>query len=106
MKNQYQTFSMDAVRGTDLTLRHNRGLDPAKSRRAARASLLDLGEGEVTDRVSWLDQPSLVDTMTLTARIAQGLKEDEEIEKTTLFETLNTGSSSFKHLTVKQIFPR
>ena len=38
-------------------------LDPAKSRRAARASLLDLGEGEVTNRVSWLDQPSLVDTL-------------------------------------------
>ena len=40
------------------------------------------------------------------ARIAQGLKEDEEVEKTTLSETLNTSSSTFKHLTVKQIFPR
>ena len=81
-------------------------LNPAKSRRAARASLLDLGEGEVTDKVSWLDQPSLVDTMTSTARIAQGLKEDEEVEKTTLSENHNSGSSSFKHLTVKQMFPR
>ena len=81
-------------------------LNPAKSRRAARAFLLDLSEGEVTDRVSWLDQPSLIDTMTSTARIAQGLKKDGEVEKTTLSETLNTGSSSFKHLTVKQIFPR
>ena len=51
-------------------------------------------------------QPSLVDTMDSTARIAQGLKEDEKVEKTTLSETLNTSSSTFKHLTVKQIFPR
>ena len=28
---------------------------------------MDLGESEVTDRVSWLDQPSLVDTMASTA---------------------------------------
>ena len=67
---------------------------------ASRASLMDLGNSEVTDRVSWLDQPSLVDTMASTARIAQGLKEDEEVEKTTLSETLNTCSSTFKHLTV------
>ena len=32
-------------------------INPAKSHRASRASLLDLGEGEVTDRVSWLYQP-------------------------------------------------
>ena len=44
--------------------------------------------------------------MASTARIAQGLKEDKEVEKTTLSETLNTASSTFKHLTVKQIFPR
>ena len=56
--------------------------------------------------VSWLYQPSLVDTMTSTARIAQGLKEDEEVKKTTLSEMLNTSSSTFKHLTVKQVFPR
>ena len=74
-------------------------------RRPSRASL-DLGDSEVTDRVSWLDQPSLKDTMASTARIAQGLKEDEEVKKTTLSETLNTASSMFKHLTVKQIFPR
>ena len=43
--------------------------------------------------------------MTSTARIAQGLKKDEEVEKTTLSESLNTGFSTFKHLTVKQIFP-
>ena len=67
---------------------------------------MDLADVEVTDRVSWLDQPSLTDTMTSTAQIAQGLKEDEEVEKTTLSESLNTGSSTFKHLTVKQIFPR
>ena len=39
------------------------------------------------------------------ACIAQGLKEDEEVEKTTFSETLNT-DSSFKFFTVKQIFPR
>ena len=44
--------------------------------------------------------------MTSRAQIAQGLKEDEEVEKTMLSESLNTGSSTFKHLTVKQIFPR
>ena len=81
-------------------------VNPAKTKRASRASLLDLGDMEVTDRVSWLDQPSLQDTMASTARIAQGLKEDEEVEKTTLSETLNTDSSSFKFFTVKQIFPR
>ena len=52
-------------------------LNPAKTKRAARASLLDLGDMEVTDRISWLDQPSLQDTMASTARIAHGLKEDE-----------------------------
>ena len=67
---------------------------------------MDLGDSEVTDRVSWLDQPSLVDNMASIARIAQGLKEDEDVEKTTLSETLNTSSSTFKHLTVKQVFPR
>ena len=80
-------------------------VNPAKSRRAPRVSLLELGDSEVTDQVSWLDQPSLKDTMASTAHIAQGLKEDEEVEKT-LSETLNTSSSTFKHLTVKQIFPR
>ena len=65
---------------------------------------MDLGDTEMIDRVSWLDQPSLIDTMTSTARIAQGLKEDGEVDKTMLSETLNTGSSSFKHLTVKQVF--
>ena len=98
---QYQLFRQ-AVTSSKGSYKVN----PAKSRRASRASHLDLGETEVTDRVSWLDQPSLVDTMTSTARIAQGLKEDEEVEKTTLSETLNTSSSSFKRLTVKQIFPR
>ena len=81
-------------------------VNPAKSCRASRASLMDLGDSEVTDRVSWLDQPSLVDTMASTARIAQGHKEDEEVEKTTLSETLNTSSSTLRHLTVKQVFPR
>ena len=32
-------------------------VNPAKTMRASRASLLDLGDPEVTDRVSWLDQP-------------------------------------------------
>ena len=36
----------------------------------------------------------------------QGLKDDKEVEKTTLSETLNTASSTFKFFTVKQIFPR
>ena len=98
---QYQLFRQ-AVMTSKVSFKVN----PAKSRRASRASLLDLGDSEVTDRVSWLDQPSLKDTMASTARIAQGLKEDEEVEKTTLSETLNTSSSTFKHLTVKQIFPR
>ena len=80
-------------------------VNPAKSSRASRASVTDLSNSEVTDRVSRLHQPSLVDTMASTARIAQGLKEDEEVEKTTLSETLNTSSSTFKHLTVKQVFP-
>ena len=31
---------------------------------------------------------------------------DEAVEKTPLSESLNTDSSSFKHLTVKQVFPR
>ena len=44
--------------------------------------------------------------MASTARIAQGLKEDEEVVKTTLSETLNDNTSSFKFLTVKHIFPR
>ena len=75
-------------------------------RLGARASLLDLGDTEVPDRVSWLDQPSHQDTMASTARIVQGLKEDEEVVKTTLSETLNDNTSSFKFFTVKQIFPR
>ena len=49
-----------------------------------------LGETEASARVSWLDQPSLVDTMASTARITQGLKEDEDVKKTSLSETLNT----------------
>ena len=82
-------------------------VNPTKSRTASRASLLDVGDNEVTDQVSWLDQPCLKDTMASTACIAQGLKEDEEVEKTMLSETLNTScSSTFKHLMVKQIFPR
>ena len=81
-------------------------VNPAKTKRAARVSLLDLGDTEVPDRVSWLDQPSLQDTMASMARIAQGLKEDEEVVKTTLLETLNDNTSSFKFFTVKQIFPR
>ena len=44
--------------------------------------------------------------MASTARIAQGLKEDEEVVKTTLSETLNSDFPSFKFFTVKQIFPR
>ena len=97
---QYQLF-----RQAVTTSKGSFKVNPAKSRRASRASLLDLGNSEVTDRVSWLDQPFLKDTMASTACIAQGLKEDEEVEKT-LSETLNTSSSMFKHLTVRQIFPR
>ena len=95
---QYQLFQQ-AVMSSKGSFKVN----PAKSR---RASLLGIGDSEVTDRVSWLDQPSLMDTVASTARIAQGLKEDEEVEKTTLSEMLNTSSSTFKYLTVKQIFPR
>ena len=98
---QYQLF-----RQVVTTSKGSFKVNPAKSCRGSRASLLDLGDSEVTDRLSWLDQPSLKDTMASTARIAQGLNEDEEVEKTELSETLNTSSSTFKHLTVKQIFPR
>ena len=97
---QYQIFRQ-AVTTSKGTYKVN----PAKTKRTSRASLLDLGDMEVTDRVSWLDQPSLQDTMASTTGIAQGLKEDEEVEKTTFSETLNT-DSSFKFFTVKQIFPR
>ena len=98
---QYEIFRQ-AVTSSKGTYKIN----PAKTKWAARASLLDLGDTEVPDRVSWLDQPSLQDTMASTARIAQGLKEDEEAVKTTLSETLNDNTSSFKFFTVKQIFPR
>ena len=98
---QYDTFRQ-AVTSSRGTFKIN----PAKTKRAARASLLDLGETEAPDRVSWLDQPSLQDTMASTARIAQGLKEDEEVVKTTLSETLNDNTSSLKFLTVKHILPR
>ena len=98
---QYQIF-----RQAVTTSKGSFKVNPAKTKRLSRASLLDLGGPEVTDRVSWLDQPSLQDTMVSTAPIAQGLKEDEEVEKTTLSETLNTASSTFKFFTVKQIFPR
>ena len=96
---QYQLF-----RQAVITSKGSFKVNPAKSCRVSRASLLDLGDSEVTDQVSWLDQPSLKDTMASMAHIAQGLKEDEEVEKTTLSETLNINSSAFKHLTVKQIF--
>ena len=98
---QYEIFRQ-AVTSSKGTYKIN----PAKTKRVARASLLDLGDTEVPDRVSWLDQPSLQDTMASMARIAQGLKEDEEVVKTTLSETLNDNTSSFKFFTVKQIFPR
>ena len=98
---QYQIF-----RQAVTTSKGSFKVNPAKTKQASRASLLDLGGPEVTDRVSWLDQPSLQHTMVSTARIAQGLKDDEEVEKTTLSETLNTASSTFKVFTVKQIFPR
>ena len=100
LSTQYQLFRQ-AVTSSKGSFK----LNPARSQRAAKASLMDLGNGEVTDRVSWLDQLSLTDTMASTARIVQGLKEDETVEKTTLSsESLNTGSSTFKHLMVKQIF--
>ena len=76
---QYQLF-----RQAVMSFKGSFKVNPAKSHRAFRASLLDLGDSEVTDRVSWLDQPSLVDTMASTARISQGLKEDEEVEKTVI----------------------
>ena len=98
---QYQLF-----RQAVTTSKGSFKVNPAKTRRVSWASLLDLGDSEVADRVSWLDLPSLKDMMAFSARITQGLKEDEEVEKTTLSETLNTASSTFKHLTVKQIFPR
>ena len=68
---QYQF--RQAVKSSKGTFKVN----PAKSRRASRVSLMDLGDSEVTDRVSWLDQPFLLDTMASTARIAQGLTMSE-----------------------------
>ena len=98
---QYQIF-----RQAVTTSKGSYKVNPAKTKQVSRASLLDLGDTEVTDRVSWFDQLSLQDTMASTAGIAQELKEDEEVEKTTLSETLNTDSSSLKFFTVKQTFPR
>ena len=51
-------------------------------------------------------QPSLLDMMPSTARIGQGLKDDEEVDKTTFSEMLNAESSTFKHFSVKQVFPQ
>ena len=62
---QYQLF-----RQAVTTSKGSFKVNPTKTRRAPRASLLDLGDSEVTDRVSWLDQPPLKDTMASTARIA------------------------------------
>ena len=98
---QYQLF-----RQTVTSSKGTYKINPSKFRRAPRVALIDLGETESSDRVSWLDQPSLVDTMVSTARIAQGLKDDEDVEKTTLSDILDTSSSTVKHLPVKQIFPR
>ena len=80
---QYQIF-----RQAVTTSRGSFKVNPAKTKQASRASLLDLGGPEVTDRVSWLDQPSLQDTMVSTARITQGLKDDEEVEKTFFYLSL------------------
>ena len=98
---QYQIF-----RQAVTTSKGSFKVNPAKTKRASGASLLAPGDPEVTDRVTWLDQPSFQDTMVSTARIAQGLKDDEEVEKSTLSETLNTAFSTFKFFTVKQFFPR
>ena len=82
-------------------------VNPAKTKQASRAFLQDLGDPEVTDRVSWLDQPSLQDTLVFsTARIAQGLKDDEEVEKTTLSETLNTQSPLHSSSSRRSSFPQ
>ena len=54
---QYQLFRQ-AVTSSKGSFKIN----PSKSRRAHRASLMDLGETESSDRVSWLDQPSLVES--------------------------------------------
>ena len=79
---------------------------PARTKRAARVSLLDLGEEKKTDKVSWMDRLSLLDTMASRARIAQGLKDNEKVDKTTLSEMLNAESSMLKHFTVKQVSPQ
>ena len=51
----------------------------------------------------WTNRPYR--PMASSARKAQGLKDDEEVDKT-LSETLNDESSTFKQFTVKQVFPR
>ena len=63
---QYQLFRQ-AVTSSKGTFKVN----PSKSRRASRAFLMDLGESEAADRVSWLDQPFLVDTMASTAALSR-----------------------------------
>ena len=62
---QYQIFRQAVTKS-----KGSYNVNPAKTKRASRASLLDLGDKEVTDRVSWMDQPSLQDTMASTACIA------------------------------------
>ena len=59
----------------------------------------------LTESRGWTSRPFKTRWFSM-ARIAQGLKDDEEVDKTTLSETLNTASSTFKFFTVKQIFPR
>ena len=118
-----------STRSSDKLWLHQRDRlsQPAKTKRVSRASLLDLGGLEVTDTlrqserpgrlcwtwavwrwltVSWLDQPSLQDTMVFYGTHSPRAERWQEVEKTTLSEIWNTASSTFKFFTVKQIFPR
>ena len=97
---QHQLFRQ-AVTSSKGSLKVN----PAKSQRAARASLMDLGDGEVTDRVSWLDQPSLTDTMASTARLCKALRRMKKLRRLRFWSLSTQVLPTFKYLTVKKIFP-
>ena len=99
-QQQYQIF-----RQAVTTSKGSFKSTPLRLKRVSRASLLDLGGPEVTESRGWTSRRFKTRWFS-TARIAQGLKDDKEVEKTTLSETLNTASSTFKFFTVKQMFPR
>ena len=55
---------------------------PAAVRRATQVSLLDLGDEDCPERVTWKDQPSMMRIIQSAGRLAQGLLGDEVPEPT------------------------